>query len=74
MKFWNGCDLLTYTRPSDEEQAFLKIRVNYYQRVTHGLWSCTNDKCDKKDDGLKIGALVRYMRHIKKNVIVGLLY
>ncbi|MGI8320494.1 helicase-related protein [Acinetobacter baumannii] len=46
-------DLLTYTRPSDEEQAFLKIRVNYYQRVTHGLWSCTNDKCDKKDDGLK---------------------
>ncbi|MFW1688402.1 DEAD/DEAH box helicase [Acinetobacter ursingii] len=46
-------DLLTYTKPSDEEQAFLKIRVNYYQRVTHGLWSCINDKCNQKDDDLK---------------------
>jgi superfamily II DNA or RNA helicase len=46
-------DLVTYTKPSDEEQAFLKIRVNYYQRVTHGLWSCINDKCNQKDDDLK---------------------
>lgn len=46
-------DLLTYTKPSDEEQAFLKIRVNYYQRVTHGLWSCINHKCNQKDDDLK---------------------
>lgn len=46
-------DLLTFTKLSDKEQAFLKIRVNYYQRVTHGLWSCINDKCDKKSEDLK---------------------
>ncbi|WP_180160481.1 DEAD/DEAH box helicase [Acinetobacter sp. YH12054] len=46
-------DLLTFTKPSREEQAFLKIRVNYYQRVTHGLWSCINDKCDQKSEDLK---------------------
>ncbi|HAV5001994.1 TPA: DEAD/DEAH box helicase [Acinetobacter baumannii] len=46
-------DLLTFTKPSSTEQAFLKIRVNYYQRVTHGLWSCINDKCDQKPEDLK---------------------
>lgn len=46
-------DLLTFTKPSSTEQAFLKIRVNYYQRVTHGLWSCINDKCDQKSEDLK---------------------
>ena len=46
-------DLLTFTKPSSAEQAFLKIRVNYYQRVTHGLWSCINDKCDQKSEDLK---------------------
>lgn len=46
-------DLLTFTKPSSAEQAFLKIRVNYHQRVTHGLWSCINDKCDQKTEDLK---------------------
>ncbi|TCM67538.1 uncharacterized protein DUF1998 [Acinetobacter calcoaceticus] len=46
-------DLLTFTKPSDKEQAFLKVRVNYYQRVTHGLWSCINAKCSKKTEDLK---------------------
>ena len=49
----NWLDLLTFTKPSDKEQAFLKLRVNYYQRVTHGLWSCINDKCNQKPEALK---------------------
>lgn len=31
----------------------MKLRVNYYQRVTHGLWSCINDKCNQKPEALK---------------------
>lgn len=46
-------DLLTFTKPADKKQAFLKIRVNYYQRVTHGLWSCINFKCNQKSETLK---------------------
>lgn len=49
----NWLDLLTFTKPSDKEQAFLKLRVNYYQRVTHGLWSCINDECNQKSEALK---------------------
>lgn len=44
---------INFYKPSDKEQVFLKLRVNYYQRVTHGLWSCINDKCNQKPEALK---------------------
>ena len=53
MEVLDWIDLLTYTKCYAKEQAFLKVRINYYQRVTHGLWSCINSKCTSKSDDLK---------------------
>jgi DEAD/DEAH box helicase domain-containing protein len=43
-------DLLTATKPSADEQAFLKLRTHLFQRMTHGLWSCIDKACPCKKD------------------------
>lgn len=42
-------DLLTNTKFHKDEQAFLKVRAHFLQRITHGLWSCINPNCDQKE-------------------------
>lgn len=41
-------DLLTNTKAQEKEEAFLKVRAHFLQRITHGLWSCINPNCDQK--------------------------
>lgn len=42
-------DLLTNTTAHEKEEAFLKVRAHFLQRITHGLWSCINPNCDQKE-------------------------
>ena len=42
-------DLLTNTKSQEKEEAFLKVRAHFLQRITHGLWSCINPHCDQKE-------------------------
>lgn len=42
-------DLLTNTKAQEKEEAFLKVRAHFLQRITHGLWSCINPHCDQKE-------------------------
>ncbi len=42
-------DLLTNTKAHEKEEAFLKVRAHFLQRITHGLWSCINPNCDQKE-------------------------
>lgn len=41
-------DLLTNTKSYEENEAFLKVRAHFLQRITHGLWSCINPSCSAK--------------------------
>ncbi|WP_342208494.1 DEAD/DEAH box helicase [Shewanella xiamenensis] len=41
-------DLLSGTRPSLEEDAFIKLRAHFFQRMTNGLWACIDKDCSKK--------------------------
>ena len=42
-------DLLTNTKVQEKDEAFLKVRAHFLQRITHGLWSCINPNCDQKE-------------------------
>lgn len=42
-------DLLTNTKAQEKEEAFLKVRAHFLQRITHGLWSCINPHCNQKE-------------------------
>ncbi|MEK5753419.1 DEAD/DEAH box helicase, partial [Acinetobacter variabilis] len=42
-------DLLTNTKAQEKDEAFLKVRAHFLQRITHGLWSCINPHCDQKE-------------------------
>lgn len=65
-------DLLTNTKAQEKEEAFLKVRAHFLQRITHGLWSCINPHCNQKEGtSLKNGHTVMYMQHANKNVNVG---
>lgn len=46
-------DLLTSTRASAREPAFLSLRMHVFQRMLHGLWSCVNPSCSRKSEHLK---------------------
>ena len=41
-------DLLTGTKPNKGAEAFLKVRAHFFQRMTHGLWSCIDKNCSSK--------------------------
>ncbi|RLP54977.1 MAG: DEAD/DEAH box helicase [Ketobacter sp.] len=41
-------DVCTGTKPSDSEEAFLKVRAHFFQRTTQGLWACFNPGCEAK--------------------------
>lgn len=43
-------DLCTAAKPSADEQAFLKLRAHFFQRTTHGLWSCVDRNCSSKNN------------------------
>ncbi|PJG44382.1 DEAD/DEAH box helicase [Acinetobacter tandoii] len=45
-------DLLTNTKCHEKEEAFLKVRAHFLQRITHGLWSCINPSCSEKQGGV----------------------
>ncbi len=38
-------DLSTGTKPNKDAEAFLKVRAHFFQRMTHGLWSCIDNNC-----------------------------
>ena len=38
-------DLMTGTRPDSSSDPFLKLRIHLFQRVLHGLWSCSDSNC-----------------------------
>lgn len=41
-------DLCSGTRPNEADPAFLKLRAHFFQRTTHGLWSCFDKHCSAK--------------------------
>ncbi|WP_064604419.1 DEAD/DEAH box helicase [Photobacterium sp. J15] len=41
-------DLLTGTKPSSYQEAFLKVRAHFFQRMTNGLFSCIDSNCPAK--------------------------
>ena len=41
-------DITTGTKENSSSQAFLKMRIHLFQRMTHGLWCCIDSKCTKK--------------------------
>lgn len=41
-------DLCSGTRPNELEPAFLKVRAHFFQRTTHGLWTCFDKHCSAK--------------------------
>ncbi|MDF1589715.1 MAG: DEAD/DEAH box helicase [Gammaproteobacteria bacterium] len=43
-------DICTETKPSKNEQAFIRLRAHFFQRTTHGLWVCVNRNCTEKQN------------------------
>lgn len=43
-------DVVSGTKPTKDDAAFLKLRAHFFQRMTQGLWSCVNPKCSEKQD------------------------
>lgn len=41
-------DVASGTKPTKDDAAFLKLRAHFFQRMTHGLWSCVDPKCSAK--------------------------
>lgn len=41
-------DLLTGTKRTNKEQAFLKVRAHFFQRMMNGIWSCIDPNCEIK--------------------------
>lgn len=41
-------DLLSGTKREKNEQAFLKVRAHFFQRVMNGIWSCIDPNCSRK--------------------------
>lgn len=41
-------DLCSGTFPSENEEAFLKVRAHIFQRSTQGLWACVDKACPEK--------------------------
>lgn len=46
-------DICTFTRPAENEPAFLRLKAHFFQRTLQGLWSCFNRNCTSKADILK---------------------
>lgn len=54
MQILEWLDLLTNTQANEKDQAFLKLRGHFMQRITQGLWGCISPDCEhKKDTELK---------------------
>lgn len=45
-------DVLTSTRPSENEEAFVKVRAHFFQRTLNGLWSCIDPNCQEKSNSV----------------------
>lgn len=43
-------DLMTGTRRNAQEEAFLKVRAHFFQRMIDGFWSCIDPSCSHKKD------------------------
>ncbi|MCU8061005.1 DEAD/DEAH box helicase [Shewanella sp. SM55] len=41
-------DLLSGTKPSPSQEAFVKVRAHFFQRMTNGLWACIDKNCSHK--------------------------
>lgn len=41
-------DISTGTKPTAKEQSFLMLRGHFFQRTTHGLWTCFDKNCTEK--------------------------
>ncbi len=41
-------DLLTGTKPNEKDDAFLKVRAHFFQRMTNGLFACIDKNCCHK--------------------------
>jgi len=48
-------DLLTATKPSEHQEAFLKVRSHFFQRMFNGLFSCIDPNCDHKNSSVLKG-------------------
>jgi DEAD/DEAH box helicase domain-containing protein len=46
-------DLMTSTRPKQEQPPFLSLRMHLFQRMLHGLWSCVDPSCSAKSAHLQ---------------------
>lgn len=46
-------DICTFTRPSKNEPAFLRLKAHFFQRTLQGIWSCFNPNCSAKSELLK---------------------
>lgn len=53
-EIYQWLDVCTATKPSANDEAFLKLRAHYFQRTLDGLWSCIDKNCShKQPSGLK---------------------
>lgn len=46
-------DVCSYTKPNDEDAAFLPLRAHVFQRTLAGLYACVNPSCSGKPEILK---------------------
>lgn len=46
-------DVMTQTKPSENAEPFLKLRLHLFQSMLHGLWACADRHCSKKEGYLK---------------------
>ena len=42
-------DVMTQTKPSENAEPFLKLRLHLFQSMLHGLWACADRHCSKKE-------------------------
>ncbi|WP_199775702.1 helicase-related protein [Pseudoalteromonas sp. T1lg22] len=47
-EIYQWIDLCTVTKPSSDDEAFLKLRAHYFQRTLNGLWACIDKNCSHK--------------------------
>ena len=46
-------DVMTQTKPSENAEPFLKLRLHLFQAMLHGLWACADRHCSVKEGYLE---------------------
>jgi ATP-dependent helicase YprA (DUF1998 family) len=49
-EIYQWVDICTATKPSANDEAFLKLRAHYFQRTLNGLWACIDKNCNHKQN------------------------